>query len=344
MWNFLVSGLLVGATVVLYDGSPASPDLYALWKLAEEEEVTYFGASAPYLLACQKAGLEPARQHDLGKLRSLGTTGAPLPADGFAWVYAHVRAELLLASVSGGTDVCTAFLLSCPLLPVHAGELQCAGLGADVQAFDANGRRVVGEVGELVLTKPFPAMPVRFWNDPGDARRIDSYFSAFAGVWRHGDWIRETPHGGFVVYGRSDATLNRGGVRMGTSEFYGVVEALPEIKDSLVIDTGSLGDANGKLWLFVVVQPGATLDAALRQRINAAIRGALSPRHVPDQVLSVPVIPRTLNGKKLEIPVKKILAGEKASDAAAPGTLAEPSALDAFVALAEELARARASS
>jgi acetoacetyl-CoA synthetase len=334
MWNFLVSGLLVGATVVLYDGSPAWPDLHALWKLAEEEQVSYFGASAPYLLACQKIGLEPARRHELGKLRSLGTTGAPLPAEGFAWVYEHVSAELLLASVSGGTDVCTAFLLSCPLLPVFAGELQCAGLGVDVQAFDASGQAVVGEVGELVLSQPFPAMPVCFWNDPGDARRIDSYFSVFPGVWRHGDWVKQTAHGGFVVYGRSDATLNRGGVRMGTSEFYGVVEALPEIKDSLVIDTGSLADQSGKLWLFVVLQPGSTLDDVLRRRIKEVIRVALSPRHVPDEIRSVPVIPRTLNGKKLEVPVKKILAGVKASDAAAPGTLADPTSLDAFVALA----------
>jgi acetoacetyl-CoA synthetase len=335
MWNMLVSGLLVGATVVLYDGSPAFPDLYALWRLAEREQLTYFGISAPYLLACQKAGLEPGQHHDLSLLRGIGTTGAPLPAAGFAWVYRHVSSDLLLGSISGGTDVCTAFLLSCPLLPVRAGEIQCRGLGAKIEAFDEAGRSVLGVVGELVLTAPFPTMPLYFWGDSAGLRLNDSYFSTFPGVWRHGDWLKLTASGGAVIYGRSDSTLNRGGVRMGTSEFYRVVEQAAEIADSLVVDTGSLHDDAGKLYLFVVLVPGAHLDEALRSRLIAEIRRELSPRHVPNQIISVPAIPRTLNGKKLEIPVKRLFLGATAESVASRDTLANPEALDAFARLAE---------
>jgi acetoacetyl-CoA synthetase len=334
MWNFLIGGLLVGCTVVLYDGSPAQPDLYALYRLIDEERITYFGASAPYLLACQKAGITPSTQCELGTLRSLGTTGAPLPAQGFRWVYDHVKSDLLLASISGGTDVCTAFLLSCPLLPVRAGEIQCAGLGAKVEAFDERGRGVLGEVGELVLTTPLPSMPTGFWNDPGDQRRLESYFAVYPGVWRHGDWVKLTEHGGAVISGRSDATLNRGGVRMGTSEFYRVVEAMPEVADSLVVDTGGAGGENSKLWLFLVLRPGALLDADLISRIKLALRRDLSPRHVPDHILSVPVVPRTLNGKKLEVPVKRILLGQDPSKVASRDTLADGTSLDAFVEIA----------
>ncbi len=338
MWNFLISGLLLGSTLVLYDGSPATPDLYALWKLVDEEQISFFGTSAPYLLACQKAGIEPRKRFPLSALRALGTTGAPLPAAGFGWVYEHVKADLLLASLSGGTDVCTAFVLSCPLLPVHAGEIQCAGLGAQVEALDDTGLPRVGEVGELVLRQPLPSMPTQFWNDPNDERRIDSYFSTFPGIWRHGDWVKRTEHGGYVIYGRSDSTLNRGGVRMGTSEFYRVVEALPEIADSLVVDTGTLSELSGKLWLFVSLRPGFELDSALKKKLKDSIRGGLSPRHVPDEIRQVPVVPRTLNGKKLEVPVKKILLGTPPEHAASPGTLAEPSSLDPFIALHAELA------
>jgi len=337
MWNMLVSGLLVGATVVLYDGSPAHPGMLALWKLAQEERISYFGTSAPYLLACQKAGTEPRKHHDLSAIRGLGTTGAPLPASGFGWVYAHVSEQLLLGSVSGGSDVCTAFLLSCPLLPVHAGEIQCRGLGAKIEAFDEAGRSVIGEVGELVLSAPFPAMPIYFWGDRDGARFTDSYFSVYPGIWRHGDWIKITPTGAAVIYGRSDSTLNRGGVRMGTSEFYRVVEQIPEIADSLVVDTGSLSDATGTLYLFVVLAPGAGLDHALRRRIAAQVRSELSPRHVPDQIVSVPAVPRTLNGKKLEIPVKRLLLGAPPESVASRDTLANPAALDQFAALAGEL-------
>jgi acetoacetyl-CoA synthetase len=316
--------------------------LHALWKLAEEEKLTYFGTSAPFLLACRKAGLVPGERHRLDAVRSLGTTGAPLPADGFAWVYECVKRDLLLGSVSGGTDVCTAFVLSCPLLPVHAGEIQCAGLGAKVEAFDEQGHPLSNAVGELVLSEPLPSMPIRFWNDPGDARRLESYFATYPGVWRHGDWIKRTEHGGFVIYGRSDSTLNRGGVRMGTSEFYGVVEALPEIEDSLVVDTGSIADASGKLWLFIVLRPGFTLDEPLRRTLKDSIKKALSPRHVPDEIRVVGRVPRTLNGKKLEVPVKKILLGTPAEQAAAAGTLADPLALSPFIALARELGTGKA--
>ena len=337
MWNMLASGLLVGARLVLYDGSPAFPNLLALWRLAEAEQVSYFGASAPYLLACQKAGVEPGKKHDLSAIRGLGTTGAPLPADGFGWVYAHVSSSLLLGSVSGGTDVCTAFLLSCPLLPVRAGEIQCRGLGAKIEAFDDAGRSVIGEVGELVLSAPFPAMPIYFWGDADGARYKDSYFSMYPGVWRHGDWIKITPDGGAVIYGRSDSTLNRGGVRMGTSEFYRVVEQIPEVADSLVVDTGSLADANGTLYLFVVMAEGRALDPDLRRRIASEVRRELSPRHVPDQILAVPAVPRTLNGKKLEVPVKRLLLGAQPSSVASRDTLANPAALDDFARLAGEL-------
>ena len=339
MWNMLVSGLLVGATVLLYDGSPAYPDLNALWQLAEAEKVSYFGASAPYLLACQKTGSEPNQHYDLSALRGLGTTGAPLPADGFDWVYTHVSKDLLLGSVSGGTDVCTAFLLSCPLLPVHAGEIQCRGLGAKIEAFDDAGRSVLNEVGELVLTAPFPAMPVFFWGDDSGARFLDSYFAMYPGIWRHGDWLKLTPSGGAVIYGRSDSTLNRGGVRMGTSEFYRVVEHIPEVVDSLVVDTGSLADATGRLYLFVVLQGGAPASDELKQRIAREVRRELSPRHVPDEIIAVPAVPRTLNGKKLEVPVKRLLLGAEPTQVASRDTLANPEALDAFAALARSLAQ-----
>jgi acetoacetyl-CoA synthetase len=244
---------------------------------------------------------------------------------------------LLLGSVSGGTDVCTAFLLSCPLLPVRAGEIQCRGLGAKIEAFDESGRSVTGEVGELVLSAPFPAMPIYFWGDADGARLKESYFSTYPGVWRHGDWIKITPDGGAVIYGRSDSTLNRGGVRMGSSEFYRVVEHIPEIADSLVVDTGSLADATGTLYLFVVLAPGSTLDHDLRRRIASEVRRELSPRHVPDQILAVSAVPRTLNGKKLEVPVKRLLLGAQVSSVASRDTLANPSALDDFARLAVEL-------
>ncbi len=333
MWNMLVSALALGSTLVLFDGSPALPGLSALWKLAEQEQITYFGTSAPFLLACKKAGLVPKQVAKLDALRSIGTTGAPLPSDGFKWVYDNVSADLLLGSVSGGTDVCTAFVLSCPLLPVRSGEIQCRGLGAKIAAWDDAGNALIGQVGELVLTEPFPSMPICFWNDPGRQRFNASYFGMYPGVWRHGDWVKLNATGGLVIYGRSDSTLNRGGVRMGTSEFYSVVEAMPEIADSLVVDTGSLADAIGKMWLFVVLKAGVELDTALKRRLKDVLKNELSPRHVPDQIRVISAVPRTLNGKKLEVPVKRILLGEAPDKVASRDTLANPQALDALVEL-----------
>jgi acetoacetyl-CoA synthetase len=339
MWNYLVGGLLVGATVVLYDGSPGYPDPGALWGLVARERVTYAGVGAPYLLACRKAGLRPAADHDLSALRGVGSTGSPLPPEGYRWVYDAVdprggaggasTADFVLGSISGGTDVCTAFLGPCPLLPVRAGVISGRCLGAKVEAFDPAGRPVTGEVGELVLTEPMPSMPVGFWNDPGGERYRASYYADYPGVWRHGDWLLIAPDGGCVIYGRSDATLNRGGVRMGTSEFYRVVEALPEVADSLVVDTGQLGEP-GRLILYVVPAAGRELDGALVGAIRSALRTGLSPRHVPDEIIAVPGVPRTLSGKKLEVPVRKILLGTPAADAADASALANPEVLEFF--------------
>jgi len=332
MWNYLAGGLLVGAAVVLYDGSATHPGTDALWRLAAQTGVTYFGTGAPYLLACMKAGLRPAGDHDLSRLRGVGSTGSPLPPEGFRWVYDAVAAgrdNLILGSYSGGTDVCTGFVGPCPLLPVRAGVISGRCLGALVEAYDAAGQPVTGEVGELVITRPMPSMPVGFWNDPGGERYRASYFADYPGVWRHGDWIEFLPDGECVIYGRSDATLNRGGVRMGTSEFYRIVEALPEIADSLVIDTGKLGQ-EGRLILYVVPAEGCQLDDDLVSRIRSGLRSGLSPRHVPDEIHQVPGIPRTLSGKKLEVPVRKILLGTPVADAADPDALANPEVLAAF--------------
>jgi acetoacetyl-CoA synthetase len=334
MWNYLVSGLLVGSTVVLFDGDPGYPDLSALWRLASELDVTYFGTSAPFLHACLRAGLEPGRSFDLSRLRGVGSTGAPLLAEGFEWVYDNVGRDLLLASISGGTDVCTAFVGASPLVPVYAGEIACRCLGAKVESFDSEGRSVVGELGELVLTEPLPSMPVGFWNDPDGQRYRSSYFDRFPGVWRHGDWIQITPRGTCIITGRSDATLKRGGVRLGTSEFYGVLEALPEVAESLVVHLADDAGGPGELLLFVALEEGAELDDPLRARIAAALREGLSPRHVPDRIYAIPSVPRTLNAKKLEIPVRRILSGAAAEDVANAGAMVNPESLDFFVNLA----------
>jgi acetoacetyl-CoA synthetase len=335
MWNYLVSGLLVDATIVLYDGSPAHPDLGALWRLAAEEEITYFGTSAPYLMACRKSGLVPARDVDLSALRGLGSTGAPLPADGFRYVYDAISPTVHLQSVSGGTDVCTAFVGASPLVPVWEGEISCRHLGCAVEAFSPDGRSLIGEQGELVLTRPLPSMPVGFWNDPDGTRYRAAYFEEFPGAWRHGDWITFTSRGSCVISGRSDATLNRGGVRIGTAEFYAVVEAIPEVADSLVIHL----DDGDRLLLFVTLREGVDLTDKLRAAITRELRSSLSPRHVPDEIAAVPGIPRTLSGKKLEVPVKRILMGTPPEEAAARGSLANPESLDAFVGLAERRRR-----
>ena len=334
MWNYLVSGLTVGSTVVLFDGDPAYPDLSALWRAAEELGITYFGTSAPYLHACMRAGLEPGRDFDISFLKGVGSTGAPLLPEAFEWVYRSVKRDLLLGSVSGGTDVCTAFVGACPLVPVRAGEISCRCLGARVESFDSDGRSVVGELGELVLTAPLPSMPVAFWSDPDGEKYRSSYFDRWPGVWRHGDWIEITPRGSCIITGRSDATLKRGGVRLGTSEFYGVVETLPEVAESLVVHLPDDRGGPGELLLFIVPGQGRALDDALSARIRAALRENLSPRHVPDEIHAVASIPRTLNNKKLEIPVRRILAGEPAEKVANPGAMANPESLDYFVKLA----------
>jgi acetoacetyl-CoA synthetase len=287
MWNFLISGLALGAVSVLYDGSPKYPDLRVLWKLVDNEQIHYFGTSAPYLVACQKERIEPRREFGLESLRAIGSTGAPLPPDGFRWVYEHVKPTVWLGSVSGGTDVCTAFVLSHPWLPVIAGKLQCRGLGAPIESWDENGRPVWNQVGELVVTAPMPCMPVGFWNDPDRSRFRQAYFQHFPGVWRHGDWIEIDPDDGqCTIYGRSDSTLNRGGVRMGTSEFYRIVESLPEILGSLVIDTTGLGpdgrETPAKLFLFVALPASASFDDALANQIRERIKIELSPRYLPD--------------------------------------------------------------
>lgn len=326
MWNYLVSGLMVGATVVLYDGSPTHPDLNAIFALADEEDVTYLGMSAPLIMACRKRGLSPRSQFGFESLRSIGSTAAPLPPEGFHWVYEEVKRDVLLGSVSGGTDVCSAFLVSCPLLPVRAGELQVPALGAKIEAWDEAANSVVDEVGELVITEPLPSMPTGFWNDPEGVRYRESYFERYPGVWCHGDWIRIDKHGRSVVYGRSDSTLNRGGVRIGTSDFYRVLESLPELIDSLVIDTGTLGKP-GELWLFVALAEGHILDEVLVDRLRRKLRTQLSPRHVPDQIRSVSEIPSTLSGKKLEVPIKRILSGTPLDRAVTIGALKNPRAL-----------------
>ncbi len=333
MWNFLVGGLLVGSTLVLYDGNPAHPDLDALWRLAAEERLTYFGTSAPYLQSCRKEGLRPGWEHDLSALRSIGSTGAPLSTAGFRWIAEAVGSGVQIASVSGGTDLCTAFVGASPDVPVWEGEISCRMLGADVVALDEQGNELCDEVGELVVRKPMPSMPVSFWNDPDGMRLREAYFDVYPGLWRHGDWIRITPRGSCVISGRSDSTLNRGGVRMGTSEFYAVVEGFDEILDSLVIDTSGSAEGDGELLCFVVLASQARL-ADVEPRLRAALREHLSPRHVPDRFVTVGDVPRTLNGKKCEVPVKRILAGTDPGRAVSAEALRNPDALSPFLELA----------
>ena len=335
MWNLLVSGPLVGAPVVLFDGDPGHGGLECLWQMCGDLGVTYFGTSAPFLMACRKAGLRPGAISDLSCLSAVGSTGAPLPPEGFAWVYEAVKSDVLLSSVSGGADVCSAFVGGSPLTPVTAGQISCRYLGCAVAAFDHDGRSVVGEQGELVITEPMPSMPVGFWGDIDGSKYRAAYFEDFPGVWRHGDWITINEDGTCVISGRSDSTLNRGGVRLGTSDFYAAVEELPEIADSLVVHLENHGGSEtDELVLFVVLAPGAQLDGELRDRITTVLRTQLSPRHVPDLIEVVPAIPRTLSGKKLEVPVKRILDGTPIEDAVSRGSLSDPTALRPFEAFA----------
>ncbi len=329
MWNFLVGGLLVGATIVCFDGSPIWPDQGRLWELAEELGITFFGASAPYLDVFRRSAYIPGEHHRLGRIRTVGSTGAPLSPEAFAFAADRISDDVLVASMSGGTDLCTAFVGPCPLIPVRAGEIQCRMLGAKVEAFDEHGTALVGETGELVITQPMPSMPVRLWDDPHGIRLHDSYFSFFEGVWRHGDWLKVTESSGCVIYGRSDATLNRGGVRSGAADFYRIVDAVDGVVDSLVVDTSELG-SQGRLFLFVTVDP-ATATGDLTDELRNRIRDGLSPRHVPDQVVAVDRLPRTLNGKKLEVPTRRILLGAAPETVVTRGAVDDPAALDRFV-------------
>ncbi len=340
MWNIVAASLLTGATALLYDGNPGYPDMDVMWKFAEETGMTIFGTSASYLTACMKAEVEPTKDYDLSNLKAIGSTGSPLPPEGFDWVYEHIRRgpeeDLWLFSTSGGTDLCTAFVGGVALLPVRSGELQAPSLGAKVESYDEEGNPRIGKVGELVVTEPMPSMPIYLWNDPDGERYLDSYFGLYPGVWRHGDWLLIKESGACVIYGRSDSTINRGGVRMGTSEIYSAVESVEEVADSLVVDIHK-DDGSAFMPLFVVLKEGEEMSGDLEKSIKAAIRDRCSPRHVPDEILQVEEVPRTLNGKKLEVPIKKILSGTPPEKAASKESLANPDILDRYVELAKNM-------
>jgi acetoacetyl-CoA synthetase len=335
MWNFLVGVLLSDASIVLYDGNPGYPSLEVLWDLAATAGVTTFGSGAAFISSCMKEGIRPAQGRDLSALRAVGSTASPLSPEGFTWIYDQLGDDIWLFSTSGGTDVCTAFVGGVPTLPVYAGELQARALGVALQAWDENGQELINEVGELVITEPMPTMPIYFWGDDGDQRLREAYFSTYPGVWRHGDWIKITRRGTAIISGRSDSTINRGGVRMGTSEIYRAVMELPEVIDALVIDLPR-EDTEGWMPLFVVLREGAALNETLVAEIRRRIREDCSPRHLPSEVLQIPCVPRTLSGKVLEVPVKRILTGARAEDVAAREALQDPDALDYFVALAAD--------
>ena len=337
MWNSQVMGLLVGATICIYDGNPGYPDLGTLWRFVGETGMTFFGAGAAYFSNCMKSGVEPAQLADLSALRSVGATGSPLSVDGYEWIYRHVKDDLLLAAISGGTDIAASFVGACPILPVYAGEMQSRGLGIAVYALDDAGNKLQDQVGELVVTEPMPSMPLYFWNDAGNKRYLESYFETYPGLWRHGDWLRITPRGGAVIYGRSDTTINRHGIRMGTAEIYRVVEEMPEVLDSLVVDLEYLGRES---WmpLFVVLRDGVTLDDALEQRIRDKIRSALSARHLPNTIFQAQQVPRTLTGKKMELPVKKLFLGMPVEQVANRDAMANPESLNYYMALAAQRA------
>jgi acetoacetyl-CoA synthetase len=354
MWNLQVGVLLGGTTACIYDGNPGgpakAPDWGTLWRFAGAAGVTWFGAGAAFFASCLKAGVEPMKEADLSRLHAIGSTGSPLSEEGYQWIWDHLPKvdgqDIWIDAISGGTDFAGAFVAGLRTLPVVKGEMQVRGLGAAVEAWSEDGRPLVDEVGELVCTKPIPSMPLYFWGDEGHKRYLESYFDMFPGVWRHGDWIRLVPHDfpgrgravGAIIYGRSDATINRHGVRMGTAELYRAVEALPEVLDSLVVDLEYLG-RESYMPLFVVLREGVALDEALVQRIKAAIRAALSPRHVPNEVLQVAAIPRTLSGKKMELPVKKLMMGADPAKVLNRDAMANAACIDWFVDFARERAR-----
>jgi acetoacetyl-CoA synthetase len=338
MWNFVQASMLAGATIVLYDGSPAFPDLGVLWRLAEEAGIHHFGTSAPYLLACMKEGLEPSAMADLNRLRSVSSTGSPLPPEGFRYVYEHIGRHIWLASMSGGTDVCSAFVGGNPLLPVYEGEIQCRALGCALYAFNDHGQPVEDELGEMVITKPMPSMPVYFWADPDGSRYLSSYFEDYPGLWRHGDFIRITPRGGVVIYGRSDATLNRHGIRIGTAEIYRAIDRIEALEDALIINI-ELPDGRHYMPLFLKIREGYPFNEEIREDIRRSLREAYSPRHVPDEMIVCPDIPYTISGKKLEAPIKKLMMGIPLEKAVSMDALRNPECLAFFVQMAETFRR-----
>ena len=335
MWNYALSSLLTGAALVLYDGSAGHPDLKALWRFAGHHHINHFGGGAAFFTACMKAGLS-FDENEFPYLRTIGSTGSPLPPEAFEWIYASVKRDVWLISLSGGTDVCSAFVGGCPLRPVYAGEIQCRMLGCDVETFDVDGNVVRGEAGEMVIRQPMPSMPVFFWDDPGNVRYQQAYFIGFPGVWRHGDWLELTARDTLKISGRSDATLNRDGVRIGTAEIYRTLESMPEVIDSLVVCIDRQ-DGSQHMPLFVVTANGITLDDALKQRIRRELKNRCSPRHVPDDIISVPAIPYTLSGKKTEMPIKRILMGAVAETVVSRDTLRDPEALDVFIRIAKNV-------
>ncbi|BAO27988.1 acetoacetate--CoA ligase [Sulfuritalea hydrogenivorans] len=341
MWNCQLIGLLMGSTICIYDGNPGWPDWNALWRFVGEKRVTFFGAGAAFFLSCLKAHVEPNEVADLSALRVVGSTGSPLPEEGYQWIYDHVRPDIWINPISGGTDFAGCFVGGVATLPVYLGEMQCRCLGAKVEAWNEAGKALIDEVGELVCSAPMPSMPLKFWNDPEDRRYRESYFDMYPGVWRHGDWLRITPHGGAIIYGRSDATINRHGIRMGTSELYRAVEELPEVLDSLVVDLEFLG-RESYMPLFVVLRPGHELTKQLEATLRERIKVALSARHVPNEIFQVAEVPRTLSGKKMELPVKKLLLGHALDKIANPDAMANPASLQWFVDFAMRRAAERA--
>ncbi|HTN08150.1 acetoacetate--CoA ligase [Agriterribacter sp.] len=329
MWNYLHAALLTGATIVLYDGNPGYPDISVLWRMAANARVHHFGTSAPFIMACKKAGILPGEYGDLSALRSVSSTGSPLPQEGFDYVYEKIKKDLWLCSMSGGTDVCTAFVGGCSLLPVYEGEIQCRALGCEMYALDEEGNRLWDEVGEMVITKPMPSMPVFFWNDKQFEKYLSSYFETYPGIWRHGDWVKITPRNGVIILGRSDATLNRQGVRIGTAEIYRAIDTIPEIKDSLIVNI-ELPGGGDYMPLFVVMKENHSLTAEIKETIKRTLRSTYSPRHVPDEMIAVNDIPYTISGKKMEMPVKKILMGRPLEKSVNAGSVKNPESLEFF--------------
>jgi acetoacetyl-CoA synthetase len=334
MWNVQVGGLLLGSTIALYDGSPGWPDFGRLWRFVDEAGVTGFGAGAAFFTNCMKAGIEPPRVADVSRLKMIGSTGSPLPPEAYAWIQQQVRADLWINPIAGGTDFAGAFVGGNPTAPVYSGEMQCRCLGAKVEAFDETGKALIDEVGELVCTAPLPSMPLYLWGDLDGLRLYESYFDVYPGVWRHGDWVRITPRGGAIIYGRSDATINRQGIRMGTSELYRLVEDEPGVIDSLVVDLEYLGRESW-MTLFVVLREGNALDETLAETLKRRIRAGLSPHHVPTEIVQAPAVPRTLSGKKMEVPIKKLMLGQPLEKVANPDAMANAQCLDWYRTFAE---------